>query len=710
MKNKSHIYHFFILLLIVCGCAGNENLPISAIPQFNTIDVYADKSGVTLTATLKTESDEGFNCGFYVGKDGGQAERIISECKKGTFSIILDNLKEETLYSYQAFISNGRNEIRSIADNFMTAKEFSTTITAIDAIAQETSSELTATLFSDIEDVIYAGFYYGTDPSDMNRCSATISGTKATASITGLKENTTYCYKAFVSNGTEETVSPLKNFTTLESYDFIRVVFSEEDNGSITLTAELKNTPQTATEYGFRCGTDAVTSNYYKATITDNIITVSLEGLEDDTEYIYKAYIKNSSKTTESSWCIFKTPEKENSDPGTGEDNNPETGEDNDSDQEVDPDPIVPDGNNILFKDKFVKEVCITRFDTDGDGELSYQEAAAVTDFGAFNTYYGYNELVTSFDELQYFSNLESIDCVGCTNMSSVTIPESGKLERMYFWDCRKLTSVTIPPAIRHLDQTSFSGCTGLKSVTLHDGLTELCAIAFENCTSLEEIHIPYTVAHLGEGCFAGCTSLRKFTGRYASDNGKYLADGSRFVAFAPAGYSEYTIPDGINQIGEFAFAGCTELRHVTIPENVNEIGVYAFSRCRNLERFSGRFASEDGRCLIVNGTFKALAPAGLSSYEINCSCVGVYSLIHCDLLKTVTIGKDVKRMESYIFYHCDSLSSIYMLSETPPSMDENKDIGISQHVRIMVPKNAVDTYRRADGWSRYASQIYSVQ
>jgi hypothetical protein len=72
-----------------------------------------------------------------------------------------------------------------------------------------------------------------------------------------------------------------------------------------------------------------------------------------------------------------------------------------------------------------VKAICVNHWDTDGDGELTYAEAAAVTNLGgAFSS----NQNITSFDELQYFTGLTFIgdyEFYYCTNLTSIVIPEN---------------------------------------------------------------------------------------------------------------------------------------------------------------------------------------------------------------------------------------------------------------------------------------------
>ena len=78
----------------------------------------------------------------------------------------------------------------------------------------------------------------------------------------------------------------------------------------------------------------------------------------------------------------------------------------------------------ITFVDANVKAICVENWDTDGDSELSMDEAVAVTSIG---TLFKNNDQITSFDELQYFTGLTTIEegaFEDCTSLVSVLIPE----------------------------------------------------------------------------------------------------------------------------------------------------------------------------------------------------------------------------------------------------------------------------------------------
>ena len=79
--------------------------------------------------------------------------------------------------------------------------------------------------------------------------------------------------------------------------------------------------------------------------------------------------------------------------------------------------------NIIIFADKDVKKRCVGLWDTNGDGELSHEEVAAVTTIG---TVFQNNTDIEFFNELKHFSGLTALEAnafSGCSNLCNIAIP-----------------------------------------------------------------------------------------------------------------------------------------------------------------------------------------------------------------------------------------------------------------------------------------------
>ena len=298
------------------------------------------------------------------------------------------------------------------------------------------------------------------------------------------------------------------------------------------------------------------------------------------------------------------------------------------------------------------------------------------------------------------------------------------------------LTSVTLPEGLTTIDGYAFGYCTSMVSITFPSTLETLGYHAIRDCYSLTYVTLPQSLTEISDACFDNCSSLKAFQGPYASEDHKCLIKDGRLIAIAipygtapsftiPSGvtgigdyvfhfrndFTDITIPEGVKEIGS-SFASCSSLTSVTIPESVTSIERGAFTECLSLQEFNGKFASDDHRCLVVDGMTVGFAPAGLTEYTIpsNVTYVAYCTFESCDELTSITIPESVNRIGSYAFNYCSALTSIVIESETPPVLEVSTIFDGTNDCPIYVPASAVETYKKASTyWERYAGRIAAM-
>ena len=232
--------------------------------------------------------------------------------------------------------------------------------------------------------------------------------------------------------------------------------------------------------------------------------------------------------------------------------------------------PVIAWSQNITFADANVKALCVTNWDTDGDGELSEAEAAAVTRLGDV---FKQNENITSFDELQYFTGLKAIDGWTFTdskNLTSIIIPANVKSMGCVTASCGGLTSIKVDPANSNFDSRNdcnaiietatdklVAGCnttiipegvktiggsafhgSGLTAITFPSTVTTIENGAFAWCGKLATVTLSANMTSIGEGAFEGCnlTSVTVNNSTPVTIVAKTFSNRARATLYVPAG------------------------------------------------------------------------------------------------------------------------------------------------------------------------------
>ena len=280
---------------------------------------------------------------------------------------------------------------------------------------------------------------------------------------------------------------------------------------------------------------------------------------------------------------------------------------------------LIDQPEYIEFADAKVKEICVENWDTNGDGELSYEEAAAVTSLA--NVFQGTD--ITSFDELQYFTGLTRL----------------GKEE---FYEDTLLTSIVLPQTVTTISGGwTFCGCTRLEKVILSDNMSMIDSYSFGR-TAIKSIKLPEKGSVvLGYSAFQG-TPLRSLyipanlTGTIYRDVVSKCPDLANIAV--DEGNRYYDSREGCNAIivtkSDSLIASC---KNTVIPKSVRKIGTNAFfySEVKKLELPAG-LESMGGTCIYQCDSLTSIVAHMQEPFEISAANIGLIN--NCVL--TVPYGK----------------------------------------------------------------------
>ena len=384
-------------------------------------------------------------------------------------------------------------------------------------------------------------------------------------------------------------------------------------------------------------------------------------------------------------------------------------------------------GTNIIqFEDENVKNLCVATWDTDGDGKLSYDEAAKVTSLGT--VFKGKTE-IQSFNELKYFTGLTALDANAFyddSNLCKIALPDGiTTIEDQAFFRCSSLKDIAIPNSVTKIGDSAFNNCNSLVDIALPSGIVTIGDSAFWNCTSLRSITLPQNIITIGNNAFSYCNSLTSFFGKYASSDHRCLIIDGQLIAFARSGLTEYVIPNDVTTIGDHAFAGCYDLTNIIFSNSITTIGEWAFVNCTSLTNIT----LPNSITVIKKGAFSdccslkdIIIPNRVTTIDVaifaNCSdlasitfpdrvtSIGNRAFDSCSSLTNITIPEGVTSIGDNAFWNCECLENI-TIPEGVNTIGGSAFAYCESLRSIVIPKSVTTIDKGAFAYCRRLTDIY---
>ena len=247
----------------------------------------------------------------------------------------------------------------------------------------------------------------------------------------------------------------------------------------------------------------------------------------------------------------------------------------------------------------------------------------------------------------------------------TLTISGSGEMADYYFgteapWDTKKLNinNIVIGQNVTTVGNLAFYGCTNVTSIEIPNTVTSIGFFAFKGCTNVTSIMLSDNLTSIGFSAFQDCSQL-----------------------------TSLKLPVGVTSFGGTTFAGCSKLASIEILGDVTSIGVSEFNGCSSLTSIT-----------IPNKV----------------TAIAEYTFNGCSKLESITLPAGVTSIGESAFSGCTNLKKIIVNATTPPSLFFNDWFedspgpldSLPTGFEILVPATAVEAYKAASGWNKYADHI----
>lgn len=288
------------------------------------------------------------------------------------------------------------------------------------------------------------------------------------------------------------------------------------------------------------------------------------------------------------------------------------------------------------------------------------------------------NTTVQQVDIAEGIKSISPYAFNNCTSLTTVNLPSTmSEIGEGVFENCTSLDgTLTITSNINKIEDYAFKN-TGLDAIVIEDGSDEplkiqnkafednstiatltlpstrnvyLYSESFADCDSITELDIPGNVK-INTGVFRDCDNLEtvSIVGNDENDLGN---------EFINCPNLETVTLSNVNEIGNYMFTDCWNLKTITVDSELRRINKYAFAGCSSLESLP---INENINFIGKKAFYNCASAEGDYVWPSSISVVEAYVFRDCSSIDSITFNSVVTEVGEEAFANC-GWTSVTML------------------------------------------------